>query len=388
MSCRNNDEHANRASQMGKPFPLWDNFSLEFFAHGKISAEEEPDFLARHDEDMLRLLPLLGPLFGIGVILFGFWDLLIDPARAELTFAIRLALVLAGALAYYPTRLSWGPTLRCGYIYVTHASAIIVCEFLLKNGFLYGLTGVAVCTFAVSISALRMRDFLLMLLVPSILFLGLCLDSMRGLDLLNSVSLYIFSAAVACIVMLTIRGFRAKAFLLEKHLLEISRHDGMTGAYNRTFITELAEREFSLSKRYDRPLAIAMIDIDHFKLVNDNFGHDVGDRAIKILVTTCQNGLRTIDHFGRMGGEEFICLLPETNEGDAMRCAERLRKSIESLWLDTSRGKLQFTISIGVATLSPRHGNWDALLKDADVALYCAKRDGRNRVAFAGTCKA
>jgi diguanylate cyclase (GGDEF)-like protein len=372
---------------MRRLFQIWNDISLEFLARGKISAEDEADFLARHDDEIARLLPLLGPIFGLTVVLFGVWDLLIDPARAGLTFAIRLALAGAGAVAYFPNRLQWNLTLRCGFIYLMHAGAVIACEFLLKDGFAYGLTGIAVCTFAVSIATMRIRDFLAILFLPSALFVALSAASMHGFELFNSLLLYALSIGMACLVMLTIRGFRARAFLLEKNLLQISRHDGMTGAYNRTFITELAQREFSLSKRYNRPLAIAMIDIDHFKAVNDNFGHDVGDLAIKALVKTCQDGLRTIDHFGRIGGEEFVCLLPETNDLDAMRCAERLRESIEALRLDTPGGSLQFTVSIGVALLTPRHADWDALLKDADVALYCAKRDGRNRVVFAATCK-
>ncbi|HEY8025753.1 MAG TPA: GGDEF domain-containing protein [Burkholderiaceae bacterium] len=370
---------------MPDPKPRWADLSHEFFTPGELTAQENIDFCARHEEEMRRLLPVLGPLFGIAVVSFGIWDFLIDATHAELTFVLRIALVLIGAPAYFTTGLSWGTTWRCCHIYCTHVGAIILSEYLLKDGFSYGLTGIAVCMFAASAVTLRMRDFLTILLFPSVLFFSLCLASLHGRELVNNVMLYVFSAGVASVVMLTIRYFREKALSLEMHLLQISRHDSMTGAYNRAFVSELAEREFSLARRYDRPLAIAMIDIDHFKAVNDNFGHSVGDDAIKVLVNTCQDNLRAIDHFGRLGGEEFICILPETNNTDAVLCAERLRAAIAALKMDTPDGTLQFTVSIGVAVLRTDHRNWDALLKDADSALYCAKREGRNRVVDADT---
>jgi predicted signal transduction protein with EAL and GGDEF domain len=107
------------------------------------------------------------------------------------------------------------------------------------------------------------------------------------------------------------------------------------------------------------------------------------DQAIKALVETCQKNLRVIDHFGRIGGEEFICLLPETAEPEATLCAERLRRSIEVMRIRLPSGYLQITASIGVAVLNSGHAGWESLLKDADGALYRAKNSGRNRVVLA-----
>jgi diguanylate cyclase (GGDEF)-like protein len=138
-----------------------------------------------------------------------------------------------------------------------------------------------------------------------------------------------------------------------------------------------------LAARHGRALALAMLDIDHFKEVNDTYGHDIGDKVLKRLTDTCSQNLRLIDHFGRIGGEEFVCIFPETDEAQAMLCAERLRQSVEAIKIDMPDGPLRFTVSIGVATLNTHHPDLDALLKDADRALYRAKRGGRNRVVLA-----
>ncbi|HZV66850.1 MAG TPA: GGDEF domain-containing protein [Telluria sp.] len=102
-----------------------------------------------------------------------------------------------------------------------------------------------------------------------------------------------------------------------------ARHDGLTGACSRGYLTELVERELGLARRYGRPLSVAMLDIDYFKRINDTYGHACGDRALQRLVEACVGTLRAIDHFGRVGGEEFVCVLPETGAADALVWAER-----------------------------------------------------------------
>ncbi len=361
------------------------SLAMEFASLKIMPDSVERELVDQHDSEIQQLLPMLGPLAGLGVILFSIWDYFIDPANALTTTVVRVLFVLIGSAAYFPTRLPWTPAQRCGYIYCTHACAIIICEFLLNDGFLYGLTGIAACVFTVSVVTLRIKTFLLILSVPSLLFVALSAAGMPLLGFINSLMLYFFSVSLACILMLVIRSFRKKAFLFEQELLHTSRHDSLTGAYNRGYLTELAERELALAKRHGRALAILMLDIDHFKLVNDTYGHDVGDQVIKLLVSTCTENLRAIDHFGRIGGEEFVCVLPETGEADALLCAERLRGNIEALRIEVPQGQFQFTVSIGVVTFNPDHAGWSALLKDADAALYRAKREGRNRVVLAAS---
>jgi diguanylate cyclase (GGDEF)-like protein len=343
------------------------------------SVQIELDAEKKHNDEILQLLPLLGALFGLSVLSFNVWDYLIDPAHAVLTFAVRLALVALGSSAYFVTRLNWTPLQRCGVIYGTHAGAIIICEFFLKNGFLLGLTGICACVFAVSVVTIRLKNFSGILFAPTFLFITLSAIRLPLIEFLNSAMLYIFSVSLACLIMLVIRSFRLTAIALENELLQISRHDSLTGAYNRGYLTDLAKREMALAKRHNRSMSIIMLDIDHFKNVNDTYGHDIGDKTIKLLVDTCQKNLREIDHFGRIGGEEFVCVLPEVGAADAMLCAERLRTSIEALQIETPRGPLRFTVSIGIAELNPTYANWEALLKSADHALYSAKNSGRNR---------
>ena len=345
--------------------------------------EAERELARQHAAEIAELLPVLAPPFGLVIILFNAWDWLIDPANAVATLAVRIALVLAGSIAYTMTSLPWTPTQRCAHIYLTHVGAIVICEYLLRDGFLYGVAGIAVCTFIPAVITLSLRIFFLLLLLPTVMFVALSAHNLPELAFANGLMLYLFSVGLAAIVLLVVRAFHRRAFLSEQRLLHVSRHDSLSGAYNRGFLTELAEREVALAIRHGRPLAAAMLDIDHFKCVNDTYGHDIGDQVIQKLAATCTENLRTIDHFGRVGGEEFVCVLPETGKAEALSCAERLRQAIEALSIDTQQGELHFTVSVGVALLNPELASWAALLKDADTALYKAKNDGRNRVALA-----
>lgn len=350
-----------------------------------LRGDFERELTGRHNAEMAQLLPVMGPLFGLAVLLFSFWDFMIDAEHARLALAVRIVLVAAGAAAYFPSRLHWTSIQRSGVIFCTHAGAIILAEFLLKDGFLYGLAGIVACTFTVPVATLRGQTFLLMLAAPTLLFIALSAISLTPLGFANNLMLYVFGLAISFVVLLTLRFLRQRAFLLEKELLHVSRHDSLTGACNRRYLNELAEREIALARRHGRALAVAMLDIDHFKDVNDTFGHDVGDRVLRTLVNACIDNLRMIDHIGRTGGEEFVCILPETGEAEALLCAERLRGAIEALRIDTPQGPLRFTVSIGIALLTAGHADSSALLKDADTALYRAKREGRNQVVLAAS---
>lgn len=345
-----------------------------------LPAQMERELALRQEAELQQLLPVLGPVFGLVIILFAGWDYLVDPAHASLTLGVRLACVVIGTLAYVPVPFSCSILQRCAFQYWAHAGGVIVSTFFLKDGILFGMPMIAVTMFMVSLMTLRLRTFLLILSLPSGIFFVLAAIRLPLFEFLNCVILYLLAVGVAIIVLLVIRYFRQQAFLFEHELLEISRHDSLTGACNRSYLSELATREIALAKRHGRPLAIAMLDIDHFKKVNDTYGHETGDKVIQLLVTTCTRNLREIDHFGRIGGEEFACVLPETAEADALQCAERLRLAIEALCMSTPQGDIRFTVSIGVALLAPSHQDWAALLNDADTALYQAKREGRNRV--------
>lgn len=164
----------------------------------------------------------------------------------------------------------------------------------------------------------------------------------------------------------------------EEQLVEMNRKDALTGIFNRRFFTQKLQEEFIRSRRHNRPLSLIMIDIDHFKQVNDNHGHQVGDEALKAFSARMLDRIRKTDILARYGGEEFACLLPETNGSSALRLAEDLRQIVaEENWI-CREVSLQMTISIGIAEGHPEMADGEALLKKADDALYEAKT-GRNR---------
>lgn len=156
--------------------------------------------------------------------------------------------------------------------------------------------------------------------------------------------------------------------------------DGLTGLLNRRSFTELGTVEIRRAKRHQRPLALLMIDIDHFKKVNDTYGHHCGDDVIRALAGCCRSHLRKSDLIGRIGGEEFVAFLPETELRGAAGLAERLRKAIAESIVETDGNKIRYTISVGVAVLSAADDGLETLLERSDVALYRAKNCGRNCV--------
>lgn len=169
---------------------------------------------------------------------------------------------------------------------------------------------------------------------------------------------------------------------LENQLRERAVFDGLTGAFNRRHFMELGEREFRRARRYRRPLTLLMLDLDHFKRINDQFGHAVGDEALRRVSETCRRALRAQDLFGRLGGEEFAILLPETRGVDAVDIAERLRAGIEALELSAGETPVPVTASIGSALYRRDDVSLESLIKRADGALYEAKSVGRNKVVF------
>jgi diguanylate cyclase (GGDEF)-like protein len=156
--------------------------------------------------------------------------------------------------------------------------------------------------------------------------------------------------------------------------------DELTGVSNRRYFLELASRELKRAVRLNHPLAIAIIDIDHFKTVNDIYGHAAGDQALLTIAKICLKNIREIDIFARMGGDEFALLLPETKREQVYTIVERIRLTLESLTMDIAGKPVTITISSGISILKSKDESLDILLSQADKALYKAKESGRNRV--------
>jgi len=158
--------------------------------------------------------------------------------------------------------------------------------------------------------------------------------------------------------------------------------DAMTGLNNRRHFLVLAEIEWSRFRRYSRPLALLLIDIDRFKSVNDTYGHDAGDVVIKAVAALLDKHKRASDIAGRLGGEEFVLLLPEAKRDQAVAAGERFRQLVAEHPIGIGDRHLQVTISVGASACRAGSQGLDELLKEADIALYEAKRSGRNRVCW------
>ncbi|MDO9218535.1 MAG: diguanylate cyclase, partial [Lacisediminimonas sp.] len=159
--------------------------------------------------------------------------------------------------------------------------------------------------------------------------------------------------------------------------------DPVVGCFNRTFFLEQASRLAASALRHDVPLSLIVLDIDHFKHINDTYGHPTGDAVLRRLVEICMPVMREADLFARFGGEEFIVAMMHTNAREAMTAAERLRLIIEREPFHHESDQIAVTSSFGVAQFDPEEGTLDDAIRRADNALYVAKRGGRNRVALA-----
>ena len=166
-------------------------------------------------------------------------------------------------------------------------------------------------------------------------------------------------------------------------LRRLASTDELTGVANRRWFTAMAGRELDRARRFSHGLALLMIDIDHFKRVNDTYGHGAGDEVLRRFARTLEGNLRSIDLLGRMGGEEFAVMLPETAAEPALHTAERLRTAISALDVTLEDGKvLKVTASVGVAVDTGSSETLDRLMARADGALYAAKEQGRDRVVI------
>jgi len=169
----------------------------------------------------------------------------------------------------------------------------------------------------------------------------------------------------------------------ERELEKLSIKDGLTGAYNRRFLEIQLHEEVEKYKRYSRSFSVIILDIDFFKRVNDNYGHQCGDFVLTTLSSIISQSLRKTDFLVRYGGEEFCCLLPETNLKSALILAERLRANIANQEMRYNDVSVRITISLGVAAADKKTDEFDMILRNADEALYRAKESGRNKVVAA-----
>lgn len=167
---------------------------------------------------------------------------------------------------------------------------------------------------------------------------------------------------------------------MEAQLIEISRTDSLTGTYSRRHFIERSEEVINLMRRYQRPISLMIADIDHFKAINDNYGHQAGDISLRAFAKVCSEEIRETDILGRLGGEEFGLILPETSINEAKVLAERICKTVNALDIHIDNQTIKLTVSIGLVELCSVDGELDELMRRADLAMYQAKSCGRNQV--------
>jgi len=175
----------------------------------------------------------------------------------------------------------------------------------------------------------------------------------------------------------TIAMDNAKLF---EQMQQLAITDGLTNLYNRRYFYMVLENEIERSRRYETPLSLIMMDIDHFKLVNDQYGHLAGDDVLESIAKLCKNLLRQTDEMFRYGGEEFTVLLPETNADLAVRVAERIRKTIAETTFKINDHHIRITVSLGVTQFDSDLSGPNEFIDAVDKALYTAKDAGRNCV--------
>lgn len=168
--------------------------------------------------------------------------------------------------------------------------------------------------------------------------------------------------------------------LFHKYLYNAATSDRMTNLFNKYYFISQLKREVSYAKRYGKTFSLLMVDIDDFKKINDTYGHQIGDEALKFVAFKIMGSIRENDLAARYGGEEFSIILPETDSHNAFLVAERIRAAIANEILDLETNQIKITVSIGIATFPDDAKDWESFIKKADERLYKAKEAGKNIV--------
>jgi len=211
---------------------------------------------------------------------------------------------------------------------------------------------------------------------------GSVVISLEPFDVLGTVVFASLAVAVSTLLGRVLEASNRRAYLLEQESHRDARTDSLTGLDNRRAMQERGPLELKRAKRSGEPLSIILGDLDHFKSINDRYGHESGDNALTVVATVLRAALRETDGLARWGGEEFMAILPATHARGANEVAERMRAAIAATTFPRITDGA--TISLGVATITKVTNltdAWDNLIKDADQHLYRAKSEGRNRVA-------
>ena len=351
-----------------------------------FSPADEQRYLERGSRELLAKLRWA---FLVGAVLFLAFtglDYQLDPENMGRNMSVRLLAV--GAFLALHLLARWGPAqarvellllagVGVGAASVTRLSVGLRFGEMLAVGSLL----LMVVMLAALVTSLRhaLTSYGLLLTVVNVLGLVFGASSL----FFFAVDVFLISGAAAGVILAALSERLARrTFRLELELEVLATRDSLTGAHNRRSFLRQAGHEIDRARRGARPVSLLMVDIDRFKSINDTHGHPVGDEVIRTLARTCQETLRSVDVLGRLGGEEFAIILPETGAEGALRVAERLRQTLAETLVSVGEKALTFTVSVGVAEWLPGEG-LDQLLSRGDQALYAAKNTGRNKVCAA-----
>ena len=356
----------------------------------RFPAELEAQFRAQRIAAIAEINGRTFWLVAVLVMAFSAWDYFVDPVGWRDALWVRgagaVVILATGLVQLASKRVDRAPLLSktrftAGVLAVAGALA------LLDRGYLVGIAGLIAILLSGPYIAIDRRDLLLMNAIP-IVGTGLIM-AVAGVDAFSAINAWVFILLAFAVSLMLGRVFEAsnrRAFALEQQLSREARTDSLTGLRNRRALEEAAAAELKRAARVASPLAVIIGDVDHFKRINDRHGHDAGDRVIKAVAAHLMAVARESDVLGRWGGEEFLAILPESDEEAAVALAERMRVALETSKMPLPDGE-QVTISLGVAALEAGKADawgWDRLVQRADRALYKAKKAGRNRVLAAG----
>ncbi|HEX8029348.1 MAG TPA: GGDEF domain-containing protein [Vicinamibacterales bacterium] len=319
------------------------------------------------------------------VMAFGFWDVFADPVHWRSAFLIRSAgvvIVMAtGLFQKLPGKARWLPFMAKVRMAVAVVTTVVAAAQL-DRGYGFGVAGLVVILLTGPYVAIDSKDLLRTNLAAlSSLLVASLLISIDPFDVLGTVVFASLAVLVSTLLGRVLEASYRRAFTLELESRRDARTDALTGLDNRRAMQERGPLELKRARRSGAPVSVILCDLDHFKSINDRYGHETGDSALTAAAKVLRGALRETDGLGRWGGEEFMAILPATDARGAAEVAERMRADIAATNFTRISGGA--TISLGVATIARVHelgGAWDNLVKEADQHLYRAKSEGRNRV--------
>jgi len=359
----------------------------------RFDPAREADYLAVKFDENISLSMAVASAAAVLSVLLWLWDWAIDSAGAPQTFLLRLLLGIV--VAVQPACALAGLSRRSLAI-VLGVSALLAEAVWgailnrLVDGALYGIGGYMFFLLLPPIITVAYPFHInapIIALLAVLPIAGTYVGLPEGLDQLRYAALIFPACGIAVFNCFIFDWFQRRSYLKGLELKRLAGADDLTGIANRRNLLQQGERLVGIARRSRQPVSVLSLDLDRFKLLNDTFGHAAGDAALRHAVGIVEATLRETDALGRMGGEEFVALLPDTNARGAATLAERIRAALEATpmpWPRAQGGSIAMTVSIGIASIvaAGPEDTLETLLRRADEALYRSKQSGRNHASL------